>query len=183
MNEGAGILYERRREHRTGTDQKSTSCCSTKKSSRMAHASGGLATYCCPCGPHRRATVAGLRLVGGAVRPSQDARLLLPQALVLSMREQNIGKKGPKSKIFPSPGERAKVFPAAQSAVRTAKSRGGACANLPEPTGRKHIQSQRLRNGRRRDGPEHRQKPECARREIAMYQRPFERRSLPLLLG
>jgi hypothetical protein len=41
---------------------------------------------------------------------------------------------------------------------------------------------QRLRNGRRRDGPEHRQKPERARREIlAMYQRPFERRSLPLL--
>src|SRR6476646_5358994 len=33
----------------------------------------GLATYCCPCGPHRRATVAGLGLVGGAVRPSQDA--------------------------------------------------------------------------------------------------------------
>src|SRR6516162_7388544 len=34
----------------------------------------GLATYCCPCEPHRRATVAGLELVGGAVRPSQDAR-------------------------------------------------------------------------------------------------------------
>ena len=37
-------------------------------------ASGGLATYCCPCGPHRRATVAGLGLVGGTVRSSQDAR-------------------------------------------------------------------------------------------------------------
>src|SRR4029077_8182724 len=48
--------------------------CSIKKSSEMAHASGGLATYCCPCGPHRRATVAGLGLVGGAVRSSQDAR-------------------------------------------------------------------------------------------------------------
>src|SRR5258705_1280344 len=48
--------------------------CSIKKSSKIAYASGGLATYCCPCGPHRRATVAGLRLVGGAVRPSQDAR-------------------------------------------------------------------------------------------------------------
>src|ERR1700722_5332236 len=47
----------------------------------MTHASGGLATYCCPCGPHRRATVAGLRLVGGTVRSSQDADLLisLPQ--------------------------------------------------------------------------------------------------------
>ena|SRR6516164_9638800 len=42
----------------------------------MAHASGGLATYCCPCGPHRRATVAGLGLVGGTVRSSQDADLL-----------------------------------------------------------------------------------------------------------
>jgi hypothetical protein len=48
-----------------------------------SHASGGLATYCCPRGPHRRATVAGLRLVGGAVRPSQDANshLLCLQAV------------------------------------------------------------------------------------------------------
>src|SRR6516162_1810184 len=51
--------------------------CSIKKSSEMAHASGGLATYCCPRGPHRRATVAGLRLVGGTVRSSQDANLLI----------------------------------------------------------------------------------------------------------
>jgi hypothetical protein len=28
----------------------------------------GPSTYCCPCGPHRRATVAGLGLVGGTVR-------------------------------------------------------------------------------------------------------------------
>src|ERR1700757_1957534 len=46
---------------------------SIKKSSKMSCASGGLATYCCPCGPHRRATVAGLGLVGGTVRSSQDA--------------------------------------------------------------------------------------------------------------
>src|ERR1700733_3698895 len=54
-----------------------------KKSSKIAHASGGLATYCCPCGPHRRATVAGLGLVGGTVRSSQDADLLisLPQPM------------------------------------------------------------------------------------------------------
>src|SRR6516165_10065505 len=43
----------------------------------MALASGGLATYCCPRGPHRRATVAGLRLVGGTVRSSQDAKAIL----------------------------------------------------------------------------------------------------------
>src|SRR5882672_11423218 len=71
--------------------------CSIKKSSKIAHASGGLATYCCPCGPHRLATVAGLRLVGGAVRPSQDARLLIPPPLGLSMRGQ---KSGP-NRIFP----------------------------------------------------------------------------------
>src|SRR6516225_132098 len=51
--------------------------CSIKKSSKMSCASGGLATYCCPCEPHRRATVAGLRLVGGTVRSSQDADLLI----------------------------------------------------------------------------------------------------------
>src|SRR6516164_4517581 len=50
--------------------------CSIKKSSEMAHhASGGLATYCCPCGPHRRATVAGQGLVGGTCRPTLDATL------------------------------------------------------------------------------------------------------------
>src|SRR6476660_3766039 len=76
--------------------------CSIKKSSKIAHASGGLATYCCPCGPHRRATVAGLRLVGGAVRPSQDARLLLPQVLALSKPEQKSDKKGAQIDIFPS---------------------------------------------------------------------------------
>ena len=42
----------------------------------MSCASGGLATYCCPRGPHRRATVAGLRLVGGAVGPAEDGYLL-----------------------------------------------------------------------------------------------------------
>src|SRR6516164_7040687 len=58
--------------------------CSIKKSSKMAHASGGLATYCCPCGPHRRATVAGLRLVGGTVRSSQDAKTILSHRCLIS---------------------------------------------------------------------------------------------------
>src|SRR3954467_14206164 len=62
--------------------------CSIKKSSRIAHASGGLATYCCPCGPHRRCHRCRSRLVGGAGRPSQDAKLLVPQALGLAKREQ-----------------------------------------------------------------------------------------------
>ena len=48
---------------------------SMKNPSKVGHDHpGGPATYCCPCGPHRRATVAGPRLVGGAVRPSQDAK-------------------------------------------------------------------------------------------------------------
>jgi hypothetical protein len=71
------VLHERGRQHRTGTDQKSTSRLQHKKSSKAMHASGGLATYCCPRGPHRRATVAGLGLVGGTVRSSQDANLLI----------------------------------------------------------------------------------------------------------
>src|SRR5262245_49444589 len=36
---------------------------------RSEHASGGLATYCCPCGPHRRATVAGLGWLAGPSGP------------------------------------------------------------------------------------------------------------------
>jgi hypothetical protein len=40
----------------------------------MSGASGGLGTDCCPRGPHRRATVAGLGLVGGTVGSSLDAR-------------------------------------------------------------------------------------------------------------
>src|SRR6188472_1155328 len=59
--------------------------CSMKKPSSMSHASGGLATYCCPCGPHRRATVAGLGLVGGTVRSSQDASSHLEHADAVSM--------------------------------------------------------------------------------------------------
>src|SRR6516164_6828382 len=47
--------------------------CSIKNPPRCHAHLEGLATYCCPCGPHRRATVAGLRLVGGTVRSSQDA--------------------------------------------------------------------------------------------------------------
>jgi len=50
----------------------------------MSCASGGLATYCCPCGPHRRATVAGLGLVGGTVRSSQDAKVLLSHRCLTS---------------------------------------------------------------------------------------------------
>ena len=51
----------------------------------MAHASGGLERpIVAPAGHIVVATFAGLRLVGGAVRPSQDARLLLPQVLALS---------------------------------------------------------------------------------------------------
>src|SRR6516165_1019914 len=63
--------------------------CSIKKSSEMAHASGGLATYCCPCGPHRRATVAGLRLVGGTVRSSQDADRSISHWQPMSMVEMS----------------------------------------------------------------------------------------------
>jgi hypothetical protein len=37
VNEGTGIVYERRRQHGAGTDQKSTSRLQHKKSSRMAH--------------------------------------------------------------------------------------------------------------------------------------------------
>src|SRR6476620_10756005 len=37
VNEGAGILHERRRQHGTGTDQKSTSRLQHKKSSKIAH--------------------------------------------------------------------------------------------------------------------------------------------------
>ena len=157
--------------------------CGMKKPSRILRTSGGLATYCCPCGPHRRATVAGLRLVGGAVRPSQDARLLLSQALVLSMREQNSGKKGPKLKIFPSRGRGPKYFPAANRRSERPSWEAALALIFQSPLDGSTSDLQRLRNGRRRDGPEHRQKPERARREIAPYQRPFERRSLPLLPG
>src|SRR5262249_45909605 len=47
--------------------------CSMKKPSKISHAPGGLATYCCPCGPHRRCHRCRSRLVGGTVRSSQDA--------------------------------------------------------------------------------------------------------------
>ena len=60
--------------------------CNMKWPSELSHASGGLATYCCLCGPHRRATVAGLRLVGGTVRSSQDASSHLEHAETLCQR-------------------------------------------------------------------------------------------------
>src|SRR6188474_2817689 len=60
--------------------------CNMKKPFKISRASGGLATYCCPCGPHRRATVAGLRLVGGTVRSSQDASSHLEHAETLCQR-------------------------------------------------------------------------------------------------
>src|SRR5258708_37302478 len=71
--------------------------CSIKKSSKIAHASGGLTTYCCPCGPHRRATVAGLRLLGGAARALSGCKALLPQAFGVSRR----GQTSDPNRIFP----------------------------------------------------------------------------------
>ena len=47
---------------------------SIKKSSEMAHASGGDRPICCPRGPHRCTTVADRGLVGETVRSSPDAR-------------------------------------------------------------------------------------------------------------
>src|SRR6476646_9874076 len=102
---------------------------------------------------------------------------LLSQALVLSMREQNSGKKSPKLKLFSLPRRRGLKYSLPLNLLSGLPSREAALALIFQ-SGLEGSTSdlQRLRNGRRRDCLKHRQKPEHARREIAMYQRPFERR-------
>jgi hypothetical protein len=108
---------------------------------------------------------------------------LLPQALVLSMREQNSGKMGPKSKIFPSPRGEGQKYSLRLNLLSGLPSRKAALTLIfqsPLDGSTSNLNVFVMADG---EIVPNTAKSRSVRREIAMYQRPFERRSLPLLPG